>query len=171
MAISLATWNVAFSLGAYNTIFFDRLFAIWVVNLAVLLACLFVPGKERPVSGWGLVALATPTIWLILGVIQIQQQQWTWVDTLLYFASIVLMIVCLPYVVYVMVSLTQEQTLAIKPRRLLYALVTVAIIMSLLGYLMGAYNELMMTCRDFEVAGWFKPVNCYEGELPITPFD
>ena len=164
VAVSLTTWNIAFSLGAYNTIFFDRLFAIWVINFAVLLACLFLPRAERPISGWGIAALSTPTLWLILSAVQIQQEQWTWLDNTIYLISILLLVTCLPYVVYVVVIITQEEALRIRPRRLLYALIIIAIAMSILGYLMGAYNELLMTCHDFEVAGWFKPENCHVGE-------
>ena len=75
------------------------------------------------------------------------------------------MVVCLPYVVYVIASLTQDEALRIRPRRLLYALIGIAIVMSSMGFVMGRYNKFFLTCRDFEVAGWFKPANCFEGNF------
>ncbi|MEM7539256.1 MAG: hypothetical protein AAF639_44275 [Chloroflexota bacterium] len=165
IAVSVATWNIAFTLGVYNAIFFDKLFTIWVVNIAVLLACLALPKEERPIPPLGMVALATPSIWLFLGAVQVRQSEWSWLDNLLYLSSILLMVLCLPYVVYVIASLTQEEALRVRPRRLLYALIGIAIVMSSMGFFMGRYNKHFLTCRDFEVAGWFKPINCFDGNF------
>ncbi len=50
---SVAVWGVAFEVGVWGEIFYGRLFNIWVISLAVLLAILFLPEAKAPVNWAG----------------------------------------------------------------------------------------------------------------------
>lgn len=163
VALSVAVFNFGFNLGAFKTIFFNELFTVWVINLAVLFACLLLPQEDRPVDGWGMWALATPTIWLILSVIQIQNESWSFLDELVFVIGLIVLFITLPYVTYILISITQEETLRIKPRRLLYQLVLIAVAVELVGFFIGRYNHLVLNCEDFKLAGYDQPAQCYDG--------
>ncbi|MEM7336231.1 MAG: hypothetical protein AAF490_29390, partial [Chloroflexota bacterium] len=134
-----------------------------VINLAVLMACLLLPQETRPVDGWGMWALSTPTIWLILSVIQIQNDSWTILDQLISVVGLIVLFIALPYVAYILISVTQEETLRIKPQRLLYQLILIAVVVGTIGFSVGRFNHLILTCEDFKLAGYDQPAQCYDG--------
>ena len=161
VALALGVQNIAFNLGAYGTIFFDRLLPVWAVSLAVLLAVLSLPPEERPIRRWGLFALAAPSFWIILSILGNLKADWSWVDTAVYLVSIVVLLVILPYTAYLIISITQSEALAIAPTRLFYYLIGIALCVGLISYLLGAYNYYLLTCDDFIVAGYNRPENCF----------
>ncbi|MEM7030200.1 MAG: hypothetical protein AAF629_11585 [Chloroflexota bacterium] len=163
VAVSLGVWDFAFNMGAYNTVFFDRLFRIWVISLAIVLAILVLPAKQRPITGWRLFALASPTLWVILTVIQQMLYKWSRLDDWVFILGGLVVFISLPYNAYVLVSVTQSETLSIRPQRLFYGLVGIAVIVGLLGYFMGAANYYLLSCEDFKLAGYDQPVNCWTG--------
>lgn len=96
-----AVWGVAFELGAWGEIFYSRLFNIWAISLAVLLAILFLPEAKAPVNWLGKLALAFPTVWLILTFLNDQVLNLTmgaWVGFLF---GLVISALCLPYSIYI----------------------------------------------------------------------
>ena len=64
--LSTATWNVAFNLGAYRTIFYGHIFAVWVTVTAILLVVLLVPERDVPVPWWGKLLMLVPTVGVAL---------------------------------------------------------------------------------------------------------
>ena len=48
VGLAVAIWDISFNFGVYGTIFFEKLFLIWVGCTAVLLAILFLPEEKRP---------------------------------------------------------------------------------------------------------------------------
>ena len=161
VALALGVQNIAFNLGAYSTIFFDRLLPVWAVSLAVLLAVLSLPPEERPIGRWGLFALAAPTLWIVLSILSNIKANWSWVDNAVYLTSIVVLGFILPYTAYLIISITQSEALEITPNRLLYYLVGIALLVGIVSYLLGVYNYYLLTCDDFIIAGYSNPENCY----------
>ena len=68
VGLSTVLWDLGFNLGAFGTIFFDKLFFVWVACTTILIGSLFVPAKKRPFGPFGAVVMTLPTVWLILQV-------------------------------------------------------------------------------------------------------
>jgi hypothetical protein len=68
VGLSTVLWDLGFNMGAFGTIFFDKLFFVWVACTTILIGSLFVPRNKRPFGSFGAVVMALPTIWLILQV-------------------------------------------------------------------------------------------------------
>ena len=65
---TLAIWWPAFTLGAYDAIFFDAVMGIWAVAAAMLLSGLLLRSRRAlPWAGWA--ALALPSAWIMLAVL------------------------------------------------------------------------------------------------------
>lgn len=123
----IAVWGVAFELGVWGEIFYSRLFNIWVISLAVLLAILFLPEAKAPVNWLGKLALAFPTVWLILTFLNDQVLNLTmgaWVGFLF---GLVISVLCLPYFIYVLITLLDQDALSLG-RELLTLMVVIVII-------------------------------------------
>jgi hypothetical protein len=157
----VAVWGVAFELGVWGEIFYSRLFNIWVISLAVLLAIWFLPSDQASVTWGGKLAIAFPTIWLLLTFLNDQTVQITTFGWIGFLAGLVISVLCLPYFIYVLVSLLQEETLSMKPG-LIRLMIVIVFIVGVAGYVIGKNNRFFMTCDNFEIHGDFVPDNCVE---------
>ena len=157
----VAIWGVAFELGAWGEIFYGRLFHIWVISLAVFLGIVFLPNARAPVNWLGKLAIAFPTIWLILTFLNDQVLQLSRADWVAFVAGLVISALCLPYFIYILLSLLDEDKLSMD-RRLLQLMIVIVIIVGIAGYAIGKNNRFFMTCHDFEIAGDHVPDNCVE---------
>ena len=163
VAIGLAVfiWNLSFNFGVYGTVFYDRIFTVWVICSVVLAANFFLPAKERYLNSWGMVAMLAPTLWFILQFWQYEIGIQSWLDFIGFWFTFLVMIICLPYGAYIIVSFTQSEALRLKPRSLFAALAAIAVTVAIIGYTVGANNYYFMTCTDFEIAGSHVPENCF----------
>jgi len=66
VGLSTVLWDLGFNLGAFGTIFFEKLFFVWVACTTILIGSLFVPRTKRPFGPFGAVVMALPTLWLIM---------------------------------------------------------------------------------------------------------
>lgn len=158
--MAVATWDIAFSFGAYKVVFFDKFFLVWIVSVAILLAD-FALDQKRILRGRSLVAMMAPTFTLGLTV---------WANTFessvsvlnagFFIFSTVLTILFLPYAAYIILSLTHADMVRIKSKRLLGWLMGIAVIVAVLGVTIGHYNRLFLTCESFIVSGNDTPDNC-----------
>jgi hypothetical protein len=67
---------LAFNLGAFGVIFFDRLLVLWVVSTVVLILSLVTELTPRHWSGRAV--LLIPTVWLILSMVDSSGQTSRW---------------------------------------------------------------------------------------------
>jgi hypothetical protein len=162
---SLAAWTLMFNYGVYDTIFFRTLFGVWAACVAVFVATLLLPEAERPLRGETLYALLGPTLWLLAEVLgpvagETLGRWYAWIDTLL----VTLTIASLPYVGYVLLVILQGEAFRL-PTRMFVGLVVIVVIVGALGYGLGRYHYLFLSCQQFAVAGEFIPPNCLELDL------
>ena len=148
-------------MGVWGEIFYSRLFNIWVISLAVLLAILFLPEAKAPVNWLGKLALAFPTIWLILTFLNDQVLDLTRAAWVGFLSGAVISVLCLPYFIYVLVTLLDQEALSLG-RGLLTLMIVIVIIVGVAGYTIGKYNRFFMTCHNFEIHGDYVPDNCVE---------
>lgn len=160
VGLSLVVWEISFDLGAFQTIFFDKLFFVWTVCTVVLLTFIFLPRTMRPVRWPGVAAMVLPSVWLLLTSINQNQTVPTALQLLETGVVVIITLLCLPYIGYVIISVSQAEVLTIQPRKLMFTLVIIALLIGLAGYLIGANNDLFLTCQDFKVSGNDLPDNC-----------
>jgi hypothetical protein len=155
----VAIWGVAFELGVWGEVFYSRLFNIWVISLAVVLAIWFLPGRQVPVNWWGRLVIAFPTVWLLLTFVNEQVIQLATIDLIVYFVGLFISVLCLPYLIYVLVSLIDAEPLSLEPR-LFISMVVIVIIVGIVGYGVGSNHQIFLNCHDFAIAGEYVPANC-----------
>ena len=160
VGISVAVWDVSFNLGVYRTIFFDKIFLIWIACTALLLASLILPVSKRPISKKGMLALAFPTFWLIVQVIDTKLPEYTSIDILILVISVAVNIMCLPYIAYVLISILQPEAMELHSRKLIFGLIGIALIVGTVGFLVGVHHNIFLTCEDFKLSGNDIPPNC-----------
>jgi hypothetical protein len=163
VGLSTVLWDLGFNLGAFGTIFFDKLFFVWVACTTILIGSLFVPAKKRPFGPFGAVVMTLPTIWLILQVwdtLSINEAEIIDIDIAIFVIAIVVTVLSLPYVARILISVTVSESLSIKSRKLQTAVIAIAVAAGLTGYFVGTNNHLFLTCQDFKVSGNDLPANC-----------
>lgn len=169
IVVAVATWDIAFNLGAFKTIFFEKFFLVWIVSLAIILADLALDNK-RILKGWSLAAMLSPTFVLILTI-------WSYyigntdsmINIVLFILTTIITILFLPYAAYIILSVTQSDMLKIRSKRLTYWLVAIALIVGTLGVTIGHFNRYFLTCESFKVSGNHLPDNCYQEPIPNQP--
>lgn len=158
IATALATWTLAFNYGAYNTVFFRSLLAIWVLSSVVFLGTIILPKHERPLGTAQLIGLLLPTLWVVSFFIspdRLGESNYQIIDTIITFITML----SLPNLGYAILIITQGETLRL-PLRMIFAMVLIVIAVFVAGFWMGANHPRFLTCQEFTVAGDFAPENC-----------
>ena len=162
---SLTAWTLMFNYGVYSTVFFRTLFGVWVTCTAIFVATLLLPENERPLREANLYALLAPSLWLMALVLAPSEGEtiggwYNWLVTALAFLTEI----SLPYIGYVLLVILQGETFRL-PTRMFVGLLVIVVIVGALGYGVGRYHHLFLSCRAFAVAGEFTPPNCLEINL------
>ena len=163
VGLTTVLWDLGFTLGAFGTIFFEKLFFVWVACTSILIGSLFVPSKKRPFGPFGAVVMALPTIWLIMQVwenVSPIQPKIIDIDIVILVIAIVITVLSLPYVARILISVTVSESLSIQSRKLQTAVIIISLVAGLTGFFVGANNYLFLTCQDFKVSGNDLPANC-----------
>ena len=163
VALSTTTWNIAFNLGAYRTVFYRNLFVVWVTVTTIFLVTLLTRKREVPVPWWGKVIMLVPTAGIILLPLAAGIGQDTLWEPAALTVSVFAVLICLPYALYVAVRIINADLLDLPEMRLKVLLVAIVLIVGLIGLWMGANNDLFLTCGDFKIAGDELPANCRPG--------
>ncbi len=165
-------WDIAFNLGVYDTIFFEKIFFLWSASLAVFLASLALPDKYSQIRWWGRLILIAPTLWVGLALIDNPTSEPTSLDSAMLLLGLGLYAVCLPYTLYFVGRITNPEFFELHNRRLLGALVGIVFIIGILGFFVGQRNDLFLSCDDFKVSGNDIPANCTEVLIdPLSVID
>ncbi len=167
IALSIATWPISFTLGAYGEIFYREAFTVWAASLAALVAggysWLFQSG-ERHISWWGAILLLVPSIfvfWVVLGI-----ENDSLIANLL---ELILLFGSTPYIAYILLSIVVPDAVSLKSKRDMIGLVACFLIVNGASYAIGANNAYFLTCEDFRVAGDSLPEGCWEGATGTGP--
>ncbi|MEM7801608.1 MAG: hypothetical protein AAF633_20600 [Chloroflexota bacterium] len=155
---SISVWDIAFWLGVHGTIFYNKIFVLWVSSIAVLLVALFVPKGDRFTTKWGILALTMPTIWFVINAL-IPVVTQSWIDLLVWFLALAAFVLTIPFILYILFQLVESDAWDLSPayRNRLIAIVA---IVAILGYLVGSNHTYFVSCEQFNVAGDFSPANC-----------
>lgn len=164
IALSVGIFPIAFWFGVFETVFFEHLFFVWVSSTVALAASVFVPPVDALpafVSWRGRIVLILPTLWLLLeaftnsAATAAASEEW-----LLWGLAVGIVVVTLPYLIYVVVLITVPDVDQLRAPILVKALVGCALATAIVGFAIGKNHQLFLTCHDFKVAGSEVPNNC-----------
>jgi hypothetical protein len=151
-------FGLAFNLGAFGVVFFDRILVVWVMSTIVFIASLV--SKLPPRKWWGRLALLIPTMWLVLTFLDASVSS-TQLDSTLSVTAIVVTVVCLPVIAWTLISSINQEFLEL-PRRNRTVIVLTVLLFATAGWALGANNDRFLYCDDFQVSGNDLPSNCVQ---------
>ena len=162
IAMSIAVWDVTFFLGVFDTVFFEKIFAIWVASTAALFASVFMPPPDLdlPINWTGRFVLILPTLWIVAGLVDNVGLSKAMADTATLWISILVALLTLPYMLYVVVLMTTPDLINLRSKSLVVALFGIVIFIGAMGFAVGRNNHLFLTCHDFRVSGNDLPARC-----------
>jgi len=149
-------FTIGFNYGAFDAVFFTDVFRVWVIATVVFLGSLISP---LPPNTWPRrLVLLVPSLWLIVA----------WVDNnldvansdkLLTAVTFVVTFIALPFVGWFLVTAINTDFVDLPRSHKGVVLGTIAAFL-LVGALLGARNDVLLTCDDFKVSGNDLPENC-----------
>ncbi|MFJ7194711.1 MULTISPECIES: hypothetical protein [unclassified Streptomyces] len=157
---ALAVWEPAFTLGAYNVIFYYQMLTLWAVSTAVLLSG-FLMRERGPRHGWVYWAcLALPSAWLVLAAVVPRSGNWQ--DETFFLIGGIISVIGTPLLTWVLLQLLLfgESELSVGQRR---TVVGVVALVGVLAFLLGQFNHVFLTCGDFDISGNSVPSGCRPG--------
>jgi hypothetical protein len=160
IALSASLWKIFFFYGAYGEIFFEYIYTIVFISTAIFVAYFFLPRSERPFGIGSAFLFLIPSIWFVTAYIDILSDL-PGVTLVANIMEWIVLLFSLPYIFYFLLSITQAETLELKPKRLLAVLIAIALVTACAGYLLGKHNNLFLYCRDFKISGMETPLQCY----------
>jgi hypothetical protein len=158
IAVSLPVWDLAFTLGAYHTVFYSRLFQILVVSSVLLLGSI-VLRNVITVSPWMRALLAIPLLWLVVRLIAPLGRSGQ-AGHVLDLVLIGLTLVTVPFTLWVVARILAPEYFALPGRRLKVAALTIVVFVGLIAFLVGQFNFEFTTCHDYDISGDNTPTNC-----------
>jgi len=159
IALALPVSGAGFELGAYGQLLYDRKVAAWCTVSGALLALLMIPRRMAPMSLLQLGILAIPSIWLI-AVMFAGSHPDEGMRPVLFILTIVSCLFCLPYAIYLIVQIINPELLNLEGWWPKLRLAAIVLVFFLGGFAVGARNDLLLTCEDFEIAGSHPPAEC-----------
>jgi hypothetical protein len=163
--VSLLVWDLTFSLGAYHTVFYYRLFQILVASTVLLLGALVLRRDVR-VRPWTLAVLAIPLLWLVSRVVA-PFGRGTEANHVLDLILIGLTLASVPFTLVALARILSPAYFALPARRLKAAAVAIIVLIGVTGFLVGQFNYEFTTCHEYVIAGDDEPGNCRN--VPTTP--
>ncbi|SFY36321.1 hypothetical protein OH786_15555 [Streptomyces atratus] len=157
---ALAVWEPAFTLGAYDVIFYYQMLTLWAVSTAVLLAG-FLMRERGPRHGWAYWAcLALPSAWLVLAAVVPRSGNWQ--GEALFLIGGIISVIGTPLLTWVLLQLLLfgESELSVNQRR---TVIGVVALVGVLAFLLGQFNDVFLTCGDFDISGNSVPSGCRPG--------
>ena len=160
VASAFFAWDVGFEFGAHGRIFFEKVFAVWSISLALLIIFTIIPKRllRVPPSLW--VATAVPTLWVCIALVNRAAPDEILFRHTMTVLGFLAVLACFPYVAWVIVSVLYPEFTRLKERGPKLAIIFIIIVMTLAGYLIGSNHYRFLTCEDFEISGQFVPSNC-----------
>lgn len=156
--LTLATWQISFNLGAYGEIFFQTTLTIWIVSVAALFGCLVIGRTQEGevyATWWGVLLLLLPSV---LMTSALWADYVPWLVTPLEWATLL----SIPYIAFILVSVSAREALELQDRRLLLWLVVGFVALNGISFVAGQYNAAFMTCDEFVRAGDEAPTTCWK---------
>lgn len=158
VGMSAAVWWPAFTLGAWQDLFFDQLLTVWVVSTAALVVVLVQPrgvGRRWP----RIVALLVPTLWLFLAFLDDASTGDAYSVTVDLIGTIV-GLAGIPFTLWTLVQVLWPELFSELRLRARVAVVVTVVLIAVASLTLGIFQDRFLTCQDFEISGNSTPPGC-----------
>lgn len=160
VTLALLMFPIAFNLGAYGEVLYPDVFRVLVASFALLLISLRFP-TYTPTRMWVTrLVLASPTAWFVVASIVWGSTADAQENPLMAAWLAVTLVISIPVTLRLLIDMFTPQVTAGRDRRLGLWMGGVVVAVVALGFLAGTFNERLMTCDDFAVAGSAEPAGC-----------
>lgn len=162
VAMAVIVWWPAFTLGAWETIFFPQLFALWAAATA---AFVFVLVERRPVGArlWRAFVLLLPSVWLLVTLFT-PEETTDLVVLIVDLVAIVTVLLGLPFTMWVLVRIMWPDLGGHTSWRTRWLVIGVVVGVAIVSYLIGLNQDRFLTCEEFTIAGNSPPPGCVHVE-------
>lgn len=158
LGIAITTWDIAFNLGVHGDIFYSKLQTLWVASSVILLAVVLTGKTAKLLTRWGIVALLSPTIWFAFNALT-PQVDVRWYEEFIWLIALGVFVVAIPYILYILLQLTASDAVLLSAEYR-NRLITIVLLVALVGYGVGRFNEYFVSCEQFHTAGDAIPLDC-----------
>ncbi|WP_232331570.1 hypothetical protein [Agromyces laixinhei] len=164
IAMAIAVWWPAFTLGAWGELFFDQILTVWAASTAAFFFIVFDrrPQRRRVVKA---IALLLPSVWLVLEFIAANTD-----DPLTLLGDAVGFIAvffAIPFTIWILVRVMWPEFGNDIPVVGRWMIVVSIAVITTASFLLGVNHPHFLTCEDFAVSGNSEPAGCtHLDELP-----
>ena len=152
---------VGFNLGAFGVVFFDQLLTVWVIATVILGASIV---SNLPPNTWPRrLVLLVPSLWLIAAWID-NSFSFNSDERIVFALTVVVTMFVLPVVAWILITAINTDFAELPGRRKGIVIATVGLFI-IIGFAIGARNDMILNCGDFKISGNDIPANC----VPVTP--
>jgi hypothetical protein len=155
---SLVAWDLTFTLGAYHTVFYSRIFQILVVSTVLLLGTI-VLRRHLTVRPWMRALLSIPLLWLATRLIAPLGRA-SLAGRVLDVILIILILVCVPFTLWAAARIVAPEYFELPDRRFKIAAVSIVVLVAVTGFLVGQFNFRFTDCHEYTISGDNTPANC-----------
>lgn len=158
IAVGSATvaFTVGFNYGAFGVVFFDQVFAVWVISTIVFVAS--IATRIEPQTWPRRLVLLIPSLWLIISWLS-NNTDLERIDDFAVVFTVIVTLIPLPFVGWILVT-TINSDFAELPRGNKAAVMGAVVVFLVAGLVLGARNDLVLDCDDFKISGNDLPENC-----------
>lgn len=162
VAMSIALWWPAFTLGAWGTLFFDQLLTVWAAATGAFVVVLIQPrGERRRIRR--AIALLVPSLWLALSIAVTADSG----DLLLLVVELLAGVVGLlgiPLTLWVLAGIVwPDLGSGMSWKRRLVVVLAVAVL-AVISFELGVHQASFLTCDDFAISGNSLPPGCVKSQ-------
>jgi hypothetical protein len=160
VTFSLLAFPIAFNLGAYGAVLYPDVFRAVVASFVLLCVSFRYPTYRGSRVWFTRVWLASPTIWFVCATLTAGSTGAAMARPIFAIWLVVTIAVSVPLTLKLLVDMFAPE---IRDRRDPGPAVWVAVVVgvvAVMGYSAGAFNDRIMTCDDFVVAGASQPSSC-----------
>lgn len=155
---SVFVFDLAFTLGAYHTVFYTRLLQIVVVSTVLLLGTIVLRGFVR-VRWWSKLLLAVPLVWFLQRLVFPSGRDHT-AGKVLDDVLVGLTLASVPVMLVAVARVLSPEYFALPRRRFKVLAILIVALVAVGGFLIGLFNYRVTTCQDYVIAGNDTPKNC-----------
>ncbi|MFD4422881.1 hypothetical protein ACFWN7_15450 [Agromyces sp. NPDC058484] len=157
IAMAIAVWWPAFTLGAWHVVFFDQILTVWAASTAALFFVVFDrrPQRRRVLKA---VALLLPSVWIVLTFVEFGVRDW--VTLLADAVGFVAVLFAIPFTIWILVRVMWPEFgsgISIGWR---WGIAGAIAVIAVGSFLLGLNHPLFLTCEDFAISGNSEPPGC-----------
>lgn len=166
LLIAVGSASVAFMLGfnygAFDVVFFERVFTVWVISTIVFVASIFT--RLEPNSWPKRLVLLVPSLWMVISWLS-NNTDLQRIDNAAVVFTIIVTFVSLPFVGWILITTINSDFAELERVNKIAVMAAVAVFL-IIGLFLGARNDLVLDCDDFKVSGNDLPTNCVKVNSP-----